>query len=189
MFLFRLISFTLLLFSFAVSSAYSSPKELKAELIESWISSQKKFEEWGEKNEKRLINSEDSTVKDANPLELSIESMIKPLKEAGLLDSANNLAKKSGFDSIHHWAETTLRITKTAAAIEFESHPEMNDLSELEKLMNTPDMNKTQKEMLMNAIEKNKSIVKELTEGVSEFDKNIVKPFLTRIHKMIDPAN
>jgi len=187
--LFRLILLTLYLFSLSVSHAYSAPTDLKAELIENWISSQKKFEVWGEKNEKSLLASEDVTVKDANPLELSIESMIKPLKEAGLLDSANNLAKASGFDSIHHWAETTLRITKAAAAIEFESHPEMNDLSELEKLMNTPDMSKAQKAILTNAIEKNKAMVKQLTEGVSAFDKSIVKPFLTRIHQMIDPAN
>jgi len=189
MYLFRLISLTLCLFSLTVNHVYSSPTDLKAELIESWIASQKKFEAWGERNEKSLKTSEDVTVKDANPLELSIESMIKPLREAGLLESANNLAKESGFDSIQHWAETTLRITKTAAAIEFESHPEMNDLSELEKLMNTPNMSKTQKAMLTNAIEKNKAMVKQLTEGVSEFDKNIVKPFLTRIHQMIDPAN
>ena len=185
----RLIYLSLSLFLLSVSNAYSAPMDLKAELIENWIASQKKFEEWGEQNEKSLLSSEEVTAKDANPLELSIESMIKPLKEAGLLDSANNLAKVSGFDSIQHWAETTLRITKTAAAIEFESHPEMNDLSELEKLMNTPNMSKTQKAMLTNAIEKNKAMVKQLTEGVSEFDKNIVKPFLTRIHQMIDPAN
>ena len=108
----------------------STPHEseaLNADNIERWLQSQQAFEAWGEKHSETLESSSKQSTEPENPMEMTIDSLIEPLKSAGLYASANQVTSKYGFTNLESWANITLRITKAAAAIEFESHPEMMD--------------------------------------------------------------
>jgi len=167
----------------------STPHEseaLNADNIERWLQSQQAFEAWGEKHSETLESSSKQSTEPENPMEMTIDSLIEPLKSAGLYASANQVTSKYGFTNLESWANITLRITKAAAAIEFESHPEMMDSSRLEALKNTPGINEQQREALIQAIEKNRLIVKQIISGTDPLDKQAVQPFLERIHQLME---
>jgi len=185
----RFFQYILLISTFALSPTVLSQETndtLDPQLIEMWISSQASFEIWGKQNEEILTADVSPSSNQSNPMEITIESMVQPLKDAGLLASANKVAKKNGFINIDHWAKVTLRVTKAAASLELESQPEVNDLSELTALLETPDISEKQKAMIEYAIKQNKAMVKQLTEDVSKEDKQAVKPYLSKIQNMMD---
>ena len=185
-FKFVVSAFTLSIALFSANCLADQTAPLSPKLIEQWISSQQAFEAWGKIHEDALSNY-DSSVEDVqNPMSMSVDSMIKPLKAVGLYDSANELAKKNGFYGMEHWAETTLRITKAAAALELEAHPAMLDISKLKALANSPNIDPKQKKMLLKAIENNKSITEQLTSGSSSADKQAIAPYLKRINKLME---
>jgi len=164
----------------------ASPEILNADNIERWLQSQQAFEAWGEEHSERLESASEQTTEPKNPMDMTVESLIAPLKSANLYASANQFTKNYGFYNLESWASITLRITKAAAAIEFESHPEMMDTSRLEALKSAPEINEQQKTRLIQAIERNRLIVKQVISGTSSADKNAVKPFLNRIHQLME---
>ena len=168
------------------SNSNFAPDTLNADNIERWLQSQQAFEKWGEKHIEILESSSEQNTEPENPMEMTIESLIAPLKLAGLYTSATQVASHYGFNNLEAWANITLRITKAAAAIEFESHPEMMDTSKLEALKNAPEINEQQKTMIIQAIEKNQLIVTQIISGTSPTDKQAVKPFLKRIHQLME---
>jgi len=168
------------------SISQPAPETLNADNIERWLQSQQAFEKWGEKHIEILESSSEQSTEPENPMEMTIESLIAPLKLAGLYTSATQVTSQYGFNNLEAWANITLLITKAAAAIEFESHPEMMDTSKLEALKNAPEINEQQKTMIIQAIEKNQLIVTQIISGTSQTDKQAVKPFLKRIHQLME---
>jgi hypothetical protein len=166
--------------------AIAEPSSLTSKLIEGWMASQEELEHWGKKHEKALSQSELHEDKISNPMELTAHSMIEPLRKAKLLGSADKLVKKYGFSDMTQWANTTLKITKAAAAIELESEPGMMDTSKLEALKKNPKISTEQKEMIDKAIKQNNAMMAQIISDTSAEDKKTIKPFLEKILKLMD---
>jgi len=181
-----LIVFVLLFLS---NNALATIK-LTGPIIDQWIQSQSAFAAWGKKNEQQLNAYEGSTKaqqidEHQNPLNMSVSSLIEPLKSSGLYDSASELVKQYQFSSLEQWADITIRITTAAAAIELENNPIAMNISELEALQGSSQLSPEQKALITQAIEQNQTMVKQLIETTTEIDKQAVKPFLARIHSLM----
>jgi len=165
--------------------------KLTGPIIDQWIQSQSAFAAWGKKNE-QLLNAYDSSTKaqqtneHQNPLNMSVSSLIEPLKSSGLYDSASELVKEYQFSSLEQWADITIRITTAAAAIELESNPMAMDTSELEALQGSSQLSPEQKALITQAIKQNQTMAQQLIETTTEMDKQAVKPFLARIHSLMN---
>jgi hypothetical protein len=180
------IILVLLLFS---NSTFATLK-LTGPVIEQWIQSQAAFAAWGKKNEQQLNSVENSsqtqqTDEYQNPLNMSISSLIEPLKSSGLYDSASKLVQQYQFSNLEQWADITIRITTAAAAIELENNPQTTNMSELETLQESSQLSPEQKLLITQAIQQNKTMVKQLIERATNSDKTAVKPFLIRIHSLM----
>ncbi|MFT6121808.1 MAG: hypothetical protein ACJAWS_001100 [Oleiphilaceae bacterium] len=181
------IVLVLLLFS---NSTFATLK-LTAPVIDQWIQSQSAFVAWGKKNEQQL-NSVDNVPQTQqidehqNPLNMSISSLIEPLKSADLYDSASKLVQQYQFSNLEQWADITIRITTAAAAIELENNPKAMDMSELETLQESSQLSSKQKLLITQAIQQNKAMAKQLIEHTTDSDKLAVTPFLTRIHSLMN---
>jgi len=184
----RLILAITLGITLSTSLAIAEPKDLTRIQIEQWMTSQQPLEAWGKKHAQQLAKTETNTDEISSPMDMSVDSMVAPLKSAGLYASANKMIQEYGFEHMTEWAEVTLRITRAIAAIQFENQPEIMDTSELEALKNSPQVSKEQKAMLTQAIEKNKKMVQEIMSSASQSDKTAIKPFLPRIMKLMDQA-
>lgn len=167
------------------TSSLFAETNLSAEVIEQWIASQKALEEWGHKHEETLTQYEEQADQGENPFLIEAETMIAPLKASGLHTQAENLIKKYGFESMLSWAETTLTITKAAAAIEFENSPEMFDADKLRAILNSGNLNEQQKAMLEQAIAHNQAMVESL-KAIDQEDKDAVRPYLEKIASLMD---
>ncbi len=179
-----LITAFMLLAYTAAASAQSG--ELTEAVISNWIASQQSLETWGEEHEDKIAEYEANMEQIDNPMAITADRMLQPLKAAGLYDDASKIVKQHDFSSLEAWAEATLRITKTAAALQFEAHPEAMDMSQLEAMINSPQISAEQKAMLTQAMEQNKAIIDQLVNGVSDKDKASVKPFLPKINALMD---
>ena len=80
----------------------------------------------------------------------------------------------------------TIRITTAASAIELENNPKAMNTSELEALQSSSQLSPQQKALISQAINQNKTIAKQLIESTSDLDKEAVKPFLPRIHNLMN---
>ena len=181
------IAFALLFLS---SNSFAAIK-LTAPMIDQWIKSQSSFAAWGEENEQQLNSAESSnkpqqTEELQNPLNMSASSLIEPLKSAGLYDSASELVKQHQFNSLEQWANITIRITTAAAAIELENNPKAMDTTELEALQASSRLSPEQKALISQAIKQNQILAKQLIENTTDMDKQAVKPFLPRIHNLMN---
>jgi len=167
-------------------------------IITNWISSQQAFDNWGELNNETLaayeeqspeldskLNSE-SNSEQSNPLDISPQDMLAPLKASGLYQSAEQLVQENGFKTLVDWAEITLRITKTAAAIQLAEQQDSSDLSKLEALKNASNISIQQKRLIDNAIKQNQAITVFLETGVADEDKVLVKPYLSHINQLLN---
>jgi len=171
-------------------------------IIKNWISSQQAFDNWGELNNETLaayeeqspqlnsgldskLNSELNSEQ-SNPLDISPQDMLAPLKASGLYHSAEQLVQKNGFKTLVAWAKITLRITKTAAAIQLAEQQKSSDLSELEALKNASSLSIQQKRLIDSAIKQNQTITAFLETGVSEEDKALVQPYLSNINQLLN---
>ena len=168
------------------SIAYASQDTpaLSPQLIKQWMTSQKALEEWGNQNEDKIQNTE--TKQPSSPFDLDADSMITPLKDAGLYNEANKLVKNYGFTNIEQWANITLRITMAAAAIEISNQPELSDLSELTKLKNNPQISEQQREIIEQAITHNTQMVEQIKSATTPGDMSAVKPLLSDILKLME---
>ncbi len=181
--------FLILILPLLSNLSLASP--LTAQTIEHWLQSQSALEEWGKNNEDKFQSkaeqAEDSQIDDhRNPMDMSIESIIQPLKSAGLYDSAKTIVNKYRFNSLEDWADVTIRITTAAAVLEYESNPKAMDTTELEALQNSPQISPQQKKLITQAIEQNKAVIKQLLENTNDADKQAIKPFLKRIHQLMN---
>ena len=171
-------------------------------IIKNWISSQQAFDNWGELNNETLaayeeqspqlnsgldskLNSELNSEQ-SNPLDISPQDMLAPLKASGLYQSAEQLVQENGFKTLVDWAEITLRITKTAAAIQLAEQQDSSDLSKLEALKNASNISIQQKRLIDNAIKQNQAITVFLETGVADEDKVLVKPYLSHINQLLN---
>ena len=159
-------------------------------IIKNWISSQQAFENWGELNNETLAAYEEQNPElnseQSNPLSISPQDMIAPLKASGLYHSAEQLVQENGFKTLVDWAEITLRITKTAAAIQLAEQQDSSDLSKLEALKNASNISIQQKRLIDNAIKQNQAITVFLETGVADEDKVLVKPYLSHINQLLN---
>lgn len=171
--------------SFLLFTTASVSAPLSEKIIKQWMSSQSALEEWGDKHESQLEQYESNIE---TPDDLTTQSMIAPLKASGLYKEANKLVNKYGFNNIEEWADTTLRITKAAAAIEFKNQPELTDMTELETLLKNPQISPEQKAMLTQAIQMNKSMVEKITSGTSDEDMKAVSPLLPQILELMNES-
>jgi len=181
--------FLILILPLLSNLSLASP--LTAQTIEHWLQSQSALEEWGKNNEDKFQSkaeqAKDSQIDDhRNPMDMSIESIIQPLKSAGLYDSAKTIVNKYRFNSLEDWADVTIRITTAAAVLEYESNPKAMDTTELEALQNSPQISPQQKKLITQAIEQNKAVIKQLLENTNDADKQAIKPFLKRIHQLMN---
>ncbi len=182
----NMISALLLLLSIAFTTTSIQAQTLNETVIKQWLNSQKALESWGDKHAATLDQYE--TDLPANPMDLSAETMLTPLRKSGLYKEANNLVKEYGFDSIDAWADITLRITKAAAAIEFAQNPELTDMSEMKELLNSAQIDPAQKKMIEQAMSQNKLMVEQIMKGTSKEDMKAVKPMINEIiQSMEDP--
>lgn len=184
----RLTIALLLPFILATTPAMAEELKLSEKIIQSWINSQSELEAWGQKHQARLEANETATSTIENPADMSPESMIAPLKAAGLYNDANQLVQALGFSNLEEWASVTLRITQAAAAIEIESNPEIMGNSQLEALRNATDINPEHMQMLTKAIEQNQAMVKQIIGSTSKADKDAIKPYLDRILRMMEES-
>ena len=182
-----LIIFVLLFLS---NNALATVK-LTGPIIDQWIQSQSAFAAWGRKNEQLLSSTENSiktqqTDEHQNPLNMTVSSLIQPLKSSGLYGSASELVEQYQFSSLEQWADITIRITTAAAVIELENNPKAMDTSELEALQGSSQLSPEQKALITQAIKQNQTMVKQLIESTTDTDKQAVKPFLARIHSLMN---
>lgn len=181
---FLFLSLSILLCQFS-SFAFAEQLELNPKLIKNWMNSQRSLEDWGKLNEQALsADHTEDTPKDS--LDMSVASILSPLKEKGLYEDANKVIQKHGFSNIEEWATLTLRITTAAAALEFEASPEMMDTSALEALTKSSQISEEQKKMLIHAIEQNRAMVKQVLSSTNEADKKAIQPYMTQIMSMMD---
>ena len=174
----------------ATSTTFAA-SQLTAPMIEQWIESQSAFAAWGEKNEQQLLSADNATTEQStdahqNPLDMSVSSLIQPLKSSGLYHSASELVKRYHFNSLEQWADITIRITSAAAAIELEKNPKALDISELEALQHSSQLPPEQKALITQAIKQNQAMVKQFFANTTDQDKQAVQPFLKRIHHLMD---
>jgi hypothetical protein len=171
-------------FGLSLNNATASETRLTTQIIKSWVSSQNALEKWGKEHQSKLEAVPASP--NENPSDMTPASMILPLKAAGLYESANNLIQTQGFKDIDEWASITLRITKAAAAIEFEAHPEMMNNNQLEALRSNDDISPEHKKMLNDAIKQNQEMVKQILNSTTQADKDAVKPHLDSILQLME---
>ena len=181
------IVFALLFFSNNTLAAI----KLTGPIIDQWIQSQSAFTTWGKENEQTLSaeasSSETKQINEhQNPMNMSVTSLIQPLKASGLYDSASKLVKKYQFNSLEEWADITIRITTAAAAIELENNPKAMDTSELEAFQSSSQLSPEQKKLITQAIKQNKTMAKQIIESATDKDKQAVKPFLERLHSLMN---
>jgi len=172
-------------FCFCISTAIADTS-LSGATIERWIASQDALEKWGDEHQETISKYEDQLPAMENPMDISARDMLKPLKAAGLYDEAQDLVKKYDFPSLENWAETTLKITRTAAAIELEKHPDAFDTSQLETLAQSPQITEEQKAMIQQTIKQSQSIMMQLKDGSSDADKAAVRPYLKQISGLME---
>gem|GEM_PF-1722035 len=182
--------FLVFVFLFCSNNALATIK-LTDPIIDQWIQSQSAFATWGKENEQKLSATASATKTKQtdthqNPMNMSITSLIQPLKASGLYDSASALVRQYQFSSLEQWADITIRITTAAAAIELENNPRAMDTSELEALQNSSKLSPEQKELITQAIKQNQTMAKQLIDNSSDIDKQAVMPFLKRIHRLMN---
>lgn len=177
---------TLIAITFSLLSALSFAEiTLTNSLIENWLSSQKALEQWGEKHQDALDAYENQMAQEENPFTIDPETMIRPLKESGLYAQAYAVVKPFGFDSMEHWAEATLSITKAAAAVEFENSPAMFDPEQIKTMLESANLSAEHKAMMESALEHNMIMANSL-KSVSKEHKEIVRPFLGKISQLME---
>lgn len=173
-------------FSLTLCMPLNAAEPLTEELIERWVDSQKAFNQWGETNQQALLDYETTTEGPENPLIISAEEMLRPLKQTGLGRSATTLVAKFGFGSLESWAEITLRITRAAAAIQAETQQGSLDTSKLEALKASGKLSEQQKSVVSRAITQNNAMLEYLEQQVSSTDKAAVKPHLSKLKALFD---
>ena len=177
---------TIIAFSLTLCMPLNAAEPLTEELIDRWIDSQKAFNQWGETNQQALLDYEATTEGPDNPLIISAEEMLQPLKRTGLAGSATILVEKFGFGSLESWAEVTLRITRAAAAIQVETQQGSLDTSKLEALKASGKLSEQQKAVVSRAIKQNNAMLEYLEKQVSSTDKIAVKPHLSKLKALFD---
>ena len=166
--------------------------KLTQAVLESWLNSQERLANWGDANAETLEAAEKllpTPEKDAepdNPLALTAEQMLSPLERAGLYDQANQLMQEAGFVSIKDWAEITLRITRAAAALQFEASNAASSMKPLEEMLAHENLSDQQRSMLESAIARNQAMAAFLLNDVSIEDKRDIEPFLPMLEAFID---
>ena len=181
----RLLSILFTL-SLLQSAALAAAPTLNTETVDRWIASQKAFSQWGEENQSTLQEYEAANDGPDNPLTLSVDDMLRPLKGSGLDQSAASLVKQYGFESLESWAETTLRITRAAAAIQVESQQGSLDTSKLEALKKSGKLSEQQKALVNRAISQNNSMLNYLKNEVSQEDKQAIAPHLNKLQALFE---
>lgn len=172
--------------SIALSVATIAAEPLNADTVNRWVESQKAFTAWGEEHQSVLRKYEETNEGPENPLSLSVDDMLRPLNESGLGQSASAVVKRFGFVSLESWADTTLRITRAAAAIQVESQQGSLDTSKLEALKQSGKLSKQQQAVVSSAIRQNNSMLNYLKNQVSEEDKDAVKPHLKKLQTLFE---
>lgn len=173
------------LLAFMSITAHANPP-LSAERIQSWIQSQQAFANWGDRHAERLAEYQGAHMNEANPLAIDASEMIRPLKETGLQASAEKMLQPFGFDSLEEWAELTLRITKSAAALQVDQQKDSLDTSKLEALAESGKLSKEQEDMVSRAINQNQQMLNYLEQSVSEEDKAAVRPYLNQLQDLLE---
>lgn len=181
-----------LMFLFFSNNTLATIK-LTGPIIDQWIQSQSAFAKWGKKHEQKLsviakTTETQQTDEHQNLFNMSVTSLIQPLKASGLYGSASELVKQYNFSSLEQWADTTIRITTATAAIELENNPKAMDTSELEALQHSAQLSSEQKALITQAIKQNKTMAKQIIEHTTELDKQAMQPFLARIHRLMNEA-
>lgn len=157
---------------------------LDDKIIASWIDSQKKLAEWGDKNASEIARYELQAPRESNPLEISVADMLHPLKASGKLPEAQRIVQASGFKALEDWAQLTLRITKAAAAVQIEGNAEMMRSASLAARQQASQLSAGEKAILERAIKQNDEMVTYLQNEIPEDDKKAVRPHLEALGKL-----
>lgn len=172
-----------LITQFLAETTLAAPP-LSSQTMDNWMASQKALKTWGDQHHKTLAKYEDQIGND-NPLDITPEAMLQPLKSVGLYDSAEQLVRQYGFANLHDWAALSLRITKAAAALQFSRQPQP-DLSELEALQQSSKASPQQQQIISDTIAQNKAIALYLRTQVSKEDQQFVAPYLEHINRLLN---
>ncbi|TNC82263.1 MAG: hypothetical protein C9356_04395 [Oleiphilus sp.] len=168
------------------AAGVSAEPALSEKLVRNWIDSQKAFAEWGDAHAERLSAYQGNVVTEGNPLAISASEMVRPLKETGLQSSAEQLLRRYGFNSLEEWANLTLRITQSAAALQVDQQKESLDSSKLEALAASGQLSQEQQEMVSRAIQQNQQMLDYLDNNVSEEDKAAIRPYLGDLQGLLE---
>lgn len=163
--------------------------------IKTWIASQEAFARWGEQhnealstpNNEALPNPSTNSERDSdNPLAISAEQMLRPLKQAKLYGSAERMIQASGFATLKDWADYTLRITQAAMAVQIEASGSIGNNAELEQLLREDQLSARDRAMLEAGIAQNQAIERYLNDQVSSSDKAAIEPLLPMLEQFIE---
>lgn len=150
-------------------------------LIEKWIAAAPQIEAFGKKYEKKLeqVPSSGSDMSKA----FEPETMLKPIREAGLMDELESMADDAGFASAEEWAAVTGKIARATAAIKMKGYaekmgPEME--ARMKAMMDNPDLTPEARQMMQQTMAQSMSMVQSLKD-VPESDKKMVEPYLPKM--------
>ncbi|MBK8973497.1 MAG: hypothetical protein IPM37_19910 [Hahellaceae bacterium] len=150
-------------------------------LIEKWIAAAPQIEAFGKKYESKL-DQMSSSSKDFSKV-FDPDTMLKPIREAGLLEELESMADDAGFASAEEWAEVTGKIAKAAAAIKMQGYadkmgPEME--ARMKAMMDNPDLTPEARQMMQQTMAQSMGMVKSLKD-VPESEKKMVAPYLPKM--------
>ena len=168
-----------------ISTGSAAEQELNEALIDRWIASEQAFTKWGDQHQEILSAFEHQQPQSNNPLAISAEEMVRPIQETGLRASAETMLSEYGFDSLEDWASLTLRITKSAAALQVAEQKQSLDTSKLEALEKSGQLTKEQQAMVSRAIEQNQAMLNYLETSVSQQDIEAIRPFMEKLSTLL----
>ncbi len=172
---------------FVLTGNLFAAQPITDKLIDNWIASQKALQAWGDKHEAEIAKYEEQIdMTQVNPLDFSAETMLKPLKASGLYGQAEDIVTKHNFDNLEQWADLTIRITKIAASIEMEKAPGAFDTSEIEAMLGSGQIPPEQEAMMRQAIEQAKALRAQLSEGISQAERQAIQPYLPQIMQLME---
>ncbi len=159
---------------------------LTAKVIESWMAAMPDVEAFGVRHEQALeaVDGEDQGFMEA----FDVESMVKPLKQAGLYDEVADLVARHGFDSPEAWAEVTGRITRAGMALEYGDGAAFNEAeieAQWKAMANNPEIPPEALQLYQRTMDQARSMAKMIKE-TPEADKDAVRPYVSRLKKILD---
>ncbi len=153
--------------------------------INNWLDSMEALQAWAEEE-----GIEDDPIADGHPGEDDFEQMLA--KAAREHPQAGRIIRANGFSGADDWAGTGARIISAWMAVEIErENPQMEEQmrqmeQQVEQMRNDPNIPEQQREMMVQQMEQARSMMRSMTEDVSDEDKAAVRRNRDRLNSVMD---